>query len=222
MNKIVFSFLFFIYLILPASIHSAQSQNPASEKLASKIEKKYNSLKTLYADFEQEVKSPDFSTLRRFKGKMYLKNPNKFRIELSTQAVVSDGEYIWVYSEENRQVTKNLVEKSSKFFRPNDYLFNFRKNYNYKLEGEEKVGKSICYKMVYTSKDKDEFFKKIIVFFEKESLLARRLEYLDQNDNYTTLSLKDIKVNLKLSDSKFIFEPPVGVELVDLTEFGGD
>lgn len=220
MKRIICSLLLLIFFILPALVHSAQSPDPASEKLALRIEEKYNSLKTLYISFEQETKSPDFSTTRKFKGKMYLKNPNKFRIELSSQVVVSDGKYIWVYSEENQQVTKNLVEKSNRFFRPNDYLFDFRENYNYKLEGEEKVEKFTCYKMVYTSKNKDEFFEKIIVLFEKENLLAKRIEYLDQNDNYTTLSFQDIKVDLKLSDSKFVFEPPKGVELVDLTELG--
>jgi outer membrane lipoprotein carrier protein len=220
MKRTSFSFILLVFLFLPGLIHSEQSPDSASEKLALGIEEKYNSLKTLYASFEQETKSPDFSTTRKFKGKMYLKNPNKFRIELSTQTVVSDGKYVWVYSQENQQVTKNLVEKSNKFFRPNDYLFDFRENYNYKLEGEEKIGKFTCYKMVYTSKNKDEFFEKIIVFFEKENLLARRIEYLDQNDNYTTLSFQDIKVDLKLSDSKFVFEPPKGVELVDLTELG--
>jgi len=222
MNRTIFSFLLFIFLINPASIHSEQNQGLTSENLALKIEAKYNSLKTLSTSFEQEIKSPDFSTLRKFKGKMYLKNPNKFRIEISSQVVVSDGEYIWVYSEENKQVTKNMVKKSSKFFRPNDYLFNFRKNYHYKLEGEEKIGKSIYYKMVYISKSEVEFFRKIIVFFEKENLLVKRIEYLDQNENYTTLSFRNIKVNLNLSDSKFVFKPPKGVELVDLTELGGN
>ncbi len=220
MKRINFSLLFLICFLFPLSIHSAQSPDPASEKLALRIEKRYNSLRTLYTSFEQETKSPDFATTRKFKGKMYLKNPNKFRIELSSQVAVSDGKYIWIYSEENQQVTKNLVEKSSKFFRPNDYLFDFRKNYNYKLEGEEKVAKSDCYKMVYTSKNKDEFFEKITVFFDKKTLLARRIEYQDQNDNYTTLNFQDIKVDLKLSDSRFVFEPPKGVELVDLTELG--
>ncbi|MDH4223292.1 MAG: outer membrane lipoprotein carrier protein LolA [candidate division Zixibacteria bacterium] len=217
--KIV-SVLFFLLTISTSRICSGQKINPATEELASRIEDKYNALKTLSIRFEQETSSPEFSTLRRFTGKMYLKNPNKFRIELSSQTVVSDGEYIWVYSEENKQVTKNLVNKSSEFFQPNDYLFNFRKNYDYRLEGEEEVRKAICYRMVYTSRDKDKFFKKIIVFFEKNTLLTKKIEYQDQNDNYTTLFFKDIKINQKLSDSKFVFEPPPGVEFIDLSELG--
>ncbi|MCJ7498567.1 MAG: outer membrane lipoprotein carrier protein LolA [candidate division Zixibacteria bacterium] len=213
MKTIIFNLLLSLFIV-------SLSSGITSEELALKIEGKYDSLKTLSVSFQELIKSQDFTTLRKFKGKMYLKNPNKFRIELPSQVVVSDGEFIWVYSKENRQVTKNRVDKSRELFRPNDYLFNFRKNYNYELTGEENIDKKSCYKMVYTSKTEDEFFKKITVFFERETLLAQRIEYLDQNENYTTLSFKVIKPDVVLSDSKFVFNPLPGVELVDLTEIG--
>ena len=212
-KTIIFSLLLSLFFV-------SLSSGITSEELALKIEGRYDSLKTLSVSFQELIKSQDFTTLRKFKGKMYLKNPNKFRIELPSQVVVSDGEYIWVYSKENRQVTKNRVDKSREFFRPNDYLFNFRKNYNYELRGEESIGKKSCYKMVYTSKTEEEFFKKITVFFERESLLAQKIEYLDQNDNYTTLSFSVVKPDVVISDSKFVFNPLPGVELVDLTEIG--
>jgi len=212
-KTIIFSLLLSLFFV-------SLSSGITSEELALKIEGRYDSLKTLSVSFQELIKSQDFTTLRKFKGKMYLKNPNKFRIELPSQVVVSDGEYIWVYSKENRQVTKNRVDKSKDLFRPNDYLFNFRKNYNYELKGEENISKKSCYKMVYTSKTEEEFFKKITVFFERESLLAQKIEYLDQNDNYTTLSFSVVKPDVVISDSKFVFDPLPGVELVDLTEIG--
>ena len=230
MKRIIFSLTFFIFLIVPIRLYSEQSQGLTSvdeslttrrEELALKIEEKYNSLKTLSINFQEEIKSEDFSTLRKFKGKMYLKNPNKFRIEMPSQVVVSDGEYIWVYSKENKQATKNRIDKSKDLFRPNDYLFNFRKNYNYNLEGEKKIAGKNCYKMVYTSKTEGEFFTRITVFFERETLLAQRIEYQDLNDNFTTLSFREIKPDVEISDSRFVFNPPAGVELVDLTEMGG-
>lgn len=214
-KTIIFSLLLSLFFV-------SLSSGITSEELALKIEGRYDSLKTLSVSFQELIKSQDFTTLRKFKGKMYLKNPNKFRIELPSQVVVSDGEFIWVYSKENKQVTKNRVDKSKDLFRPNDYLFNFRKNYNYELTGEQKIGDKICYKMVYTSKTEEEFFKKITVFFERETLLAQRIEYLDQNDNYTTLSFKEVKPDVVISDSRFIYNPPPGVELVDLTEIGGE
>jgi len=214
-KTIIFSLLLSLFFV-------SLSSGITSEELALKIEGRYDSLKTLSVSFQELIKSQDFTTLRKFKGKMYLKNPNKFRIELLSQVVVSDGEFIWVYSKENKQVTKNRVDKSKDLFRPNNYLFNFRKNYNYELTGEQKIGDKICYKMVYTSKTEEEFFKKITVFFERETLLAQRIEYLDQNDNYTTLSFKEVKPDVVISDSRFIYNPPPGVELVDLTEIGGE
>jgi outer membrane lipoprotein carrier protein len=206
--------------MIPIRLHSDQSQGFTSDELALKIESKYDSLKTLFISFQEEIKSQDFSTLRKFKGKMYLKNPNKFRIEMPSQTVVSDGEYIWVYSKENKQVTKNRTDKSKNLFMPNDYLFNFRKNYNYNLDGEKKIAGKNCYKMVYTSKTEGEFFTRITVFFDKETLLAQRIEYQDLNDNFTTLSFSQIKPDVGIADSKFVFIPPAGVELVDLSDMG--
>ncbi|HVP35606.1 MAG TPA: outer membrane lipoprotein carrier protein LolA [Terriglobales bacterium] len=219
MKRIIFSLVFILLLIFPVRIRSDQGMT--SDELALKIEEKYNSLKTLSISFQEEIKSEDFSTLRKFKGKMYLKNPNKFRIEMPSQTVVSDGEYIWVYSKENKQVTKNRADKSKDLFRPNDYLFNFRKNYNYNLEGEKKISGKTCYKMVYSSKTDGEFFTKITVFFDKVTLLAQRIEYQDLNDNFTILNFNQIKPDVEIADSRFVFIPPAGVELVDLSEMGG-
>ncbi len=219
MKRIIFSLVFILVLSIPAWIRA--DQKLTSEELASKIEEKYNSLKTLSISFQEEIKSEDFSTVRKFKGKMYLKNPNKFRIEIPSQVIVSNGEYIWVYSRENRQVTKNRTDRIKDLFRPNDYLFNFRKNYNYNLQGERKIAGINCYKMVYTSKTDGEFFTRITVFFDKVTLLAQRIEYQDLNDNLTTLNIREIKPDLEISDSRFVFNPPAGVELVDLTEMGG-
>lgn len=219
MKRIIFSLVFALLLGIPAWIRSGQE--PTSEDLALKIEEKYNSLQTLSIGFQEEIKSEDFSTLRKFKGRMYLKNPNKFRIEMPSQTVVSDGEYIWVYSKENKQVTKNRTDKSKDLFRPNDYLFNFRKNYTYTLDGERKIAGKNCYRMVYTSKTEGEFFTRITIFFEKETLLAQRIEYQDLNDNFTTLSFRQISPNVEIADSKFVFNAPAGVELIDLTEIGG-
>lgn len=203
------------------SVRICLAQAITSDELAQKIEDKYNSLKTLSISFQEEIKSQDFSTLRKFKGEMYLKNPNKFRIELPSQTVVSDGEYIWVYSKKNKQVTKNRADKSKDLFRPNDYLFNFRKNYNYNLEGEKKIAGKNCHKMVYTSKTEGEFFTRITVFFDRVTLLAQRIEYQDLNDNYTTLSFSQIKPDVEIPDSRFVFNPPAGVELIDLSEMDG-
>jgi outer membrane lipoprotein carrier protein len=149
---------------------------------------------------------------------MYLKNPDKFRIETDDEILVSDGELLWSYSKENEQVTKSRLDKSKNIFKPNQYLSNFRKEYEAKLTGEEKVDKIECYNLVLTPKKKDLFITRMTIWIDKKSGLAKKLKYQDSNDNQVLLLFEGIKINKGIPDSKFVFKAPPGVEELDLLE----
>ncbi|KPL04042.1 MAG: hypothetical protein AMJ73_04710 [candidate division Zixibacteria bacterium SM1_73] len=189
-----------------------------SEKLALQVEEKYRSFKDLSMDFTKTLKSEIFETERKTKGKMYLKNPDKFRIETKEEIIVTDGEFLWNYSEENEQVLKSRLDRSKNIFKPNQYLSNFRKEYNAKSTGEEKIDKTECYKLVLTPKKEDSFITKMTIWIDQKNLLAKKLEYQDSNDNEITLIFDKIKTNQGIKDSKFVFKTPKGIEELDLTE----
>lgn len=189
-----------------------------SEKLALKVEEKYRSIKDLSMNFTKTLKSEIFETAKETKGKMYLKNPDKFRIETKGESIVTDGKFLWTYSEQNEQVIKSRLDRSKNIFKPNQYLSNFRKEYKAKLTGEEKIDKTKCYKLVLTPKKEDSFITKMIIWIDKKSLLTKKLEYKDSNDNQITLAFDKIKINKGIKDSKFVFKAPEGVEELDLTE----
>ncbi len=189
-----------------------------SEKLALKVEEKYRSIKGLSMNFTKTLKSEIFETQKKSKGKMYLKNPDKFRIETKDEVIVTDGKFLWNYSEQNEQVIKSRLDRSKNIFKPNQYLSNFRKEYKVKLTGEEKIDKTKCYKLVLAPKKKDSFITKTIIWINKKSLLAKKLEYWDSNDNQITLVFDKIKINKGIKNSKFVFKTPEGVEELDLTE----
>jgi outer membrane lipoprotein carrier protein len=212
-NKLSFSLTLLIILLFCSVAFPI-----TSEELALKVEEKYRSIKDLSIDFTKTLKSEIFETEKETKGKMYLKNPDKFRIETKDEVIVTDGEFLWTYSEQNEQVIKNTLEKSENIFKPNQYLSNFRKEYKAKLNGEEKIDKTECYKLVLTPKKEDSFITKMIIWIDKKTLLAQKLEYRDSNDNQITLIFDKIKINKDLKDSRFIFKTPKGIEEVDLTE----
>ncbi len=231
MKKLCFSFTLLIVLLswcVSFAIASGVNQTVqtsgadqlvnASEKLAAEVEQKYRSLKDLSMDFTRNLKSEIFETQRETKGKMYLKNPDKFRIETKEEVIVTDGKFLWNYSEQNEQVIKSRLDKSKNIFKPNQYLSNFRKEYKTELGDGEKIDKIECYKLVLTPKEEDLFITKMTIWIDKKSLLARKLEYRDSNDNQITLLLDKIKINKGLKDSKFVFKASEGVEEIDLTE----
>jgi outer membrane lipoprotein-sorting protein len=189
-----------------------------SEQLALQVEKKYRSLVTLSMDFVKITRSEIFETESKTKGKMVMKNPDKFRIHTKEESIVCDGEFVWTYSVENQQVIKNSVERSENLFRPNEYLSNFRTEYVPQLAGEEKINRTKCYKLSLFPKKDDVFIRKMNVWVDQKSYLARKLEYVDANENEVALIFQRIETNHKINDSEFVFQIPPGVEEVDLSE----
>ena len=217
MRKLRFTFTFLI-LASMLVIFSRDTAGITANGLALQVEKKYRSLKNVSMDFTKIVRSDIFETENRIKGKMILKNPDKFKIRTKDQTIVCDGEFVWTYSVENKQVIKNLVDRSENLFWPNQYLSNFRSEYVPRLKGEEKVNRTKCFKLLLSPKKDDVFIKKMTIWVDKKNLLAKKLEYKDANDNEVTLIFQRIKTNRKIKDSEFIFRTPPGVEELDLSE----
>jgi outer membrane lipoprotein-sorting protein len=189
-----------------------------ADELAAQVEQRYHSLSDISMDFTKVTRSEIFEKPSTVQGKMLLKNPDKFRIETKDEVIVCDGKYVWDYSVENKQVIKNLVDSSESVFKPNQYLSNFRTDYAPSLMGEEKIDKISCFKLLLSSRAEDAFIKKMIIWVDKKSDLARKMEYNDSQENDIVLEFKNIKVDRKIKDTEFVFQNPSGVEEVDLTE----
>jgi len=206
------SILFFILLFTPKLF-------PLTiEDLTDQLNRKYSSFEDIKMEFTQSISSDVFESKREFKGKIYIKNPDKFRIETPHQTIVTNGQYIWVYSEENKQVTKNNFNSTGGILLPYRYLSSFKDDYKAKLDKDEQIKKRGCYKLILTPKDENSFIAKMMVWVDKESLLTLKLRYWDLNDNEVTFLFKNIKINSKIDDSKFVFKIPFGVELLDLSQ----
>ena len=208
------------FLIVPFVLITCFRSTAAvsSDELARQVEEKYRSLKSLSMDFVKITRSEIFETESKIKGKMLLKNPEKFKIDTKDETIVCDGEFVWSYSVENRQVIKNLADRSENLFRPNQYLAKFRSEYVPQLTGEEKIDRTRCFKLLLSPKEEDLFIKKMTIWVDSKKLLAKKLEYTDSNDNQVTLIFQRIKTNRKIKDSEFVFRTPPGVEELDLSE----
>ena len=189
-----------------------------ADELATQVEKRYRSLSDISMDFTKVTRSEIFEKPSLVQGKMLLKNPVKFRIETKDEIIVCDGKYVWDYSVENKQVVKNLVDKSESMFKPNQYLSNFRTDYIPSLIGEEKIDKIPCFKLLLSSKQEDTLIKKMTIWVDKQRYLARKIEYKDSQDNDIVLEFKHIQVDRKIKDTEFVFQAPAGVEELDLSE----
>lgn len=182
------------------------------------VESKYRNLKSVSMVFTKEVKSGNFDSKEKGKGKIWMKNSDKFRIDSNREQIISDGKIVWIYSKENKQVTKNRKEKVKNILDFSQYFSDFSSNYESTLKGKDKILDLPCLILELTPKKENEFITRLFLWVESKTYLIRKIEYFDINDNHISLLFNQISPNVKISDNKFSFQLPQGVELVDLTD----
>lgn len=170
---------------------------------------------TFEADFQQILRTHDGEVLQQTTGRFYLNRPGKFRWNYrspSEQVIVSDGERIWIYDVELRQVT---VQKQSAGLSTTPMAL---------LENSFKLHQSFdvsplddhdgIYRLKLVSKTKDSDFGEIVVGLDANGL--RFMQLHDQFEQVTDIVFSNISTNIKLAKELFEFIPPDGVDV-----FGG-
>ena len=73
-----------------------------------------------------------------------------------------------------------------------------RKDYDYKLIGEEKKDDKDCYKLEFKAKDEDNTYSKFLVWIDKSNFLTVAGEFYDEDGElWKQLFIRDIKKNGK-------------------------
>ena len=195
----------------------ALAQSAKVDELVRQVENSYLELQDLQMNFKKETRSEVFSQPEEIKGAIYLKQPDKFRLESAQEIIVTDGKFLWNYSRELRQVTKQNAQAKEKF-NFLSFIEDMHSKYNAEREGSEKVQDISCTKVLLMPKERGTDFEKLILWVDGKRYLIRKMELEDLQGNVTIFWFTDIKVNPKLSRKKFEFEAGPGVELIDLTQ----
>jgi chaperone LolA len=106
-----------------------------------KSEALYSESGLFSAKFTQTVSTGDFFDDEKVEGTLLMNYPRQFRIDTHEQAIVSDGDTLWSYSAENKQVTVEAIAESKETITPTDYLFSFKQNYNLDYDSTDVIDK---------------------------------------------------------------------------------
>ena len=87
----------------------------SGEEIIARVQKRLSSYKTFSARFEKQFYWAVLDKYRSREGRIYLRRPNRFRIELEGgDVVVADGEAVWSYVVHNGQVVISPYEEQIK------------------------------------------------------------------------------------------------------------
>ena len=208
-----FLFIFIFYWHVPAW---ALSDELATVKA---IQKNYESVLTLKANFEQKAFVKMLNRTEVTRGTVQIKKPGKMKWVYNSpdpQVLVSDQKNLWLYAPEEEQVTKMPIE--SVYSSNTPALF---------LAGQGILTDIFNVVQVLTEKDK---FVAVFTPKEVESSLSRLVLRANKNNyqitgatvydklgNKTAIKFRSIRINEEIPESVFNFEVPAGVEIQDFT-----
>lgn len=191
-------------------------------KLADSIDKHYNALRSMQIDFAEIYRGGGMS--RSESGIMWLKKPGKMRWEYRsprTKLFVSDGKNAWFYVPGERQARRAKVKNLDDLRSPLAYLL-----------GKTKLAKE--FQGLSIAPDKQPAIAGNIVLRGVPKSMADRVSqalleitpdfriagiYVEELDGSSTdFRFQNERPNATVSEERFRFTPPAGVETMEATE----
>ncbi len=178
-----------------------------------RLEAFLGSVRTLTAQFSQDVVDADGRLVESAQGDMALARPGRFRWDYREpyeRVVVADGTRLWLYEADLEQVTVRALG-AGLGETPAALLTGERSA----LERFERVsewsGEDLAWvKLRPRAADAD--FESVTIGFAGRTPV--RLELADRLGQQTRIVLTDVRLDAPVPDARFRFEPPPGVDVI--------
>jgi outer membrane lipoprotein carrier protein len=198
---------------------AATAQAQDVHQTAHAVDEHYNQLRSLQTDFTEIYSGAGLERVES--GTLWLKKPRKMRWEYRSpreKLFVSDGNMVWFYLPAERQLRKTQFKKLDDLRSPLAFLLGKTKLEN-ELQGLSKVtdqspttpGNTLLRGVPKAMADR---VSDVVLEIAPSNQIARIV--LTEVDGATTeFRFKNPKENMELSDTRFQFTPPPGVEIVE-------
>jgi outer membrane lipoprotein carrier protein len=185
---------------------TAADNDPQAKAILEKVRTKYEGYKTIQADFSLTIELPE-EPVETQKGKMYQEG-DKYRLEMDAQDVVSDGESIWLYLKNNKEVQINNVEEeeAGAMMSPSQLLKIYdSKDFAYALVNEIAEGKKVIQQIEFKPLDEDAEFFKIRLEVDRASSAIKSIKAFMTDGSRFTLAIDQLTPNQTFATSKFVW-----------------
>ena len=193
------------------------------EEVLAGMQRKYSSVKTISGSFnlyckEQGIEQTDT-------GIFWIKKPDRIHWEHQypeEKYFIADGKELFSYVPDDNQVTiqpltgDDLQHTPLRFLLGTEdlkksYIITPESEYGRKIEGTQSVR--------LTPKDGGVNFSFLVLEIDPKSNDLQRLVLREKNGNILEYIFSDLKFDVKISDKKFEFKIPEGVEVLRLENF---
>lgn len=206
--------LLFLFLFVTVSVADELSVS----KIASRVDRRYNRLTTLKAQFQETYNGAGLS--RDESGVLWLQKPGKMRWEYEKPAqklFLIDGKYAFFYVPSQQQARRMPAKKLDDFRSPLRYLLGRTKlqqefaKLSISLERPKETGNLV---LEGIPKGMEERVQRVLLEITPTDQIARI--YIEELDGSTTeFFFRNIQENVPVKSELFRFVPPKGVEVVE-------
>lgn len=211
-----------VLLCLPA--WGQTSADARVRELARTVDKRYNRLRSLQADFTESYRG--MGVTRTESGTLWLKRPGRMRWEYREpreKLFVTDGKTAWFYLPGERQVRRAPVKKLDDLRSPLRYLLGksrLEKEFDGLAIAEgatpAAAGNTVLRGLPRILQDR---VRHVLLEVTSDGRIVRIvIEELD--DSTTEFRFRNLVENGNMSDERFRFTPPPGAEVIEAEEFG--
>ena len=196
--------LFLIFILFFVVSVSAQDKGKV---YLENVQKKYKSTNDLSADFKQLINGK-----ASINGKIFFSKGNKLRLELKNSTIISDGTILWNYNKGQKKVVINNASGSDlSSFSIDKFLYDYPSKSIVTLEKEDNHDILV----LVPKTDNNMNFKKSKIRVSQDYLIIE-VSIENLSSAITNLQFSNYKLNQNFPESKFIFSPPEGTNVIDL------
>lgn len=228
--KVLKSFLLLLCITFAFFVSGCAEKDLSADEIATQVMEKENSIEdysyimdvTYY--YGEKTTTTEFKTM--FKKPNLIKNIAIESGKENGTLLVSDGEFTWTYAPDTNTVIKTKIPEAQKLGKSDyaQFISGLLNDTNVTLLGIEEVDNRSTFLLETTPKKTAEDYQLVSrtkIWVDKETWMPLKYEIYDSNKNLTIkIEIRDLKVNIGIPDSEFIFDIPEGAKIktVDLEE----
>lgn len=179
------------------------------------LQERYETTRTLTAEFRQVVESPTLAGKLESKGKVAFAKPNRMRWDYEPpdqQLIVGDGTTLWLYQPDQKQAIKTTLSEAFDAATPLNFLAGLgRVERDFAATLEREDAKVWVLRLVPR---KDQSVGTLMLTVRKADASIEEVRITDPLGTTTRIAFSHERRNAELDEALFRFTPPPGVDVV--------
>jgi outer membrane lipoprotein carrier protein len=203
-------------LVLAALALAAPARGDVLKDALSRLQHRYDDTRTMQADFRQIVESKTLAGTLETKGKVSFEKPNRMRWDYDPpdpQTIVGDGETLWIYQPDLKQVIKAPLGQAFQSSTPISFLAGLgRVDRDFDATLARNEPEQWVLKLV--PKQHDAGVGTLELGVRKSDASVAEARITDAAGTVTRILFSGEQRNVTLGPDLFVFTPPPGVDVV--------